>query len=158
VVASAAAPGSWLTCVWRGQGTGTRLHAAHRPLPFPLRPAACAQLEDGLWACGQGPFNPQDVPQTSPFVTAMVKGGSNGFALKGGDATVPGGLRTLYDGPRPPGYQPMKKQGALILGIGGDNSDSAIGAFFEGVVTSGYSTDAADAAVQADIASVGYSF
>ncbi len=32
-----------------------------------------------------------------------------------------------FSGPRPKGYQPMKKQGSIILGIGGDNSDSAHG-------------------------------
>ena len=33
------------------------------------------------------------------------------------------------------GYNPMKKQGAIILGIGGDNSDGAAGTFYEGVMT-----------------------
>ena len=50
----------------------------------------------------------------------------------------------------------MKKQGALILGIGGDNSDSATGSFFEGAVTTGYSTDAVDDAVHANIIAAGY--
>jgi non-reducing end alpha-L-arabinofuranosidase len=85
----------------------------------------------------------------------MVKGGSNGFALKGGDATT-GRLQTLWDGPRPPGYQPMKKQGALVLGIGGDNSNRAVGTFFEGAVTVGYSSDATDDALQANIVAAGY--
>lgn len=116
-----------------------------------------SDLENGLWACGTpGLNNPMTTGYGGyPFVTAMVKGGTNGFALKGGDATS-GPLSTQYDGPRPPGYQPMQKQGALILGIGGDNSDSAIGSFFEGVVLAGYSTDAADDAVQADIVAAGY--
>ena len=43
-----------------------------------------------------------------------------------GNAQV-GALQTVYDGPRPAHYSPMKKQGAIILGIGGDNSDGAIG-------------------------------
>ena len=50
----------------------------------------------------------------------------------------------------------MKKQGAIILGIGGDNSDAAIGTFFEGVITAGYTSDQADDDVQANIVSVGY--
>ena len=79
-----------------------------------------------------------------------MKGGTNGFALKAGDATA-GPLQTMYNGPRPSGYQPMKKQGALLLGIGGDNSNSAIGTFFEGVVTSGFSADAVDDAEHVDI-------
>ena len=50
----------------------------------------------------------------------------------------------------------MKKQGAIVLGIGGDNSDAAIGSFFEGALARGYSTDAADDAVQANIVAAGY--
>merc|ERR1712039_1107783 len=88
-------------------------------------------------------------------VTAMVKGRAGGFALKGADAQS-GNLKTLYDGQRPLGYNPMKKQGSIILGIGGDNSDGAIGTFFEGVMTQGYSSDATDNAVQANIVSAGY--
>jgi non-reducing end alpha-L-arabinofuranosidase len=100
-------------------------------------------------------FSPGNTPLTTEYVTAMVKGGSNGFALKGGDATQ-GGLTTMFDGPRPNGYQPMKKQGSIILGIGGDNSDSAIGTFYEGAITTGYSSDAADDAVQASIVAARY--
>lgn len=61
-----------------------------------------------------------------PFVTAYLRGGTDGFMLKGGDATF-GTLTTMYDGPRPfvnaagqntnnRKYQPAKKQGAIILG------------------------------------------
>lgn len=80
----------------------------------------------------------------------MVKGKAGGFTLKGGDAQT-GPLTTLFDGGRPKGYDPMKKQGSIILGIGGDNSNRAVGTFYEGVMTSGYSTDAADAEVHANI-------
>jgi hypothetical protein len=127
------------------------------PLPSPPQ---MADLENGLWACADThAINPNSTSfGTFDFVMAMVKGGTDGFALKGGDATAGtlGKLNTLYEGPRPPGYQPMHKQGSIILGIGGDNSDSAIGSFFEGVVTQGYSTDEADDAVHADIVAAGY--
>ena len=76
--------------------------------------------------------------------------------MSAGDAAS-GMLKTLWDGPRPPhGYQPMKKQGSIILGIGGDNSDSAHGVFFEGVMTTGISSNATDAKVQANIVAAGY--
>ena len=39
---------------------------------------------------------------------------------------------------------------------GGDNSDSAVGTFFEGCITRGLSSDAADDAVQADIVAARY--
>jgi non-reducing end alpha-L-arabinofuranosidase len=121
-------------------------------------PWVVGDLENGLWA-GNVRYNPNATSATSEFVTAMVKGGTDGFALKYGNAQ--GGqpdsnLTKTYDGPRPNGYQPMKKQGAIILGIGGDNSDSAIGSFFEGFMTQGYTTDAVDNAVQANINAAGY--
>jgi hypothetical protein len=86
----------------------------------------------------------------------MLKGGSDGFALKASDATQ-GKLMLMYDGPRPsPSYQPMKKQGGLILGIGGDNTKVGVGTFYEGIVTTGYTTDEVDDAVQRNIVSAGY--
>ena len=121
-----------------------------------------ADLESGIWACADRPgVNPGTVSMTTDFVTGMVKGFGdvppNGrWMLKGGDAAE-GSLVTQFDGPRPaqaPGrapYYPMRLTGSIILGIGGDNSDGAAGAFFEGVVLKGASTDEVDAAVQSDI-------
>ena len=86
----------------------------------------------------------------------MVKGRSGGFGLKGGNAQS-GMLTSMYDGARPSGgYNPMKKQGAIILGIGGDNSNGAQGNFFEGVMTMGNAPDVSDDAVQANIVAAGY--
>jgi hypothetical protein len=118
-------------------------------------PWVMADLENGLWA-GNERAMPQPSFTGGDFATAMVKGDSgNHFALKGGNAQQ-GELDSLYDGARPNGYHPMKKQGAIILGIGGDNSDWAIGTFYEGVMTKGFSSDATDAAVQANIVAAGY--
>jgi hypothetical protein len=50
----------------------------------------------------------------------------------------------------------MHQEGAIVLGTGGDNSNGSAGSFFEGVMTAGYPTDAADNAVQANIVSAGY--
>lgn len=129
-------------------------------------PWVLADLENGLWGCNeQGGKNLNNTGLASEFVTAMVKGGTRNFAIKGADATA-GELKLMWDGPRPPGYQPMQKTGAIILGVGGDNMarkvDDAqipglsIGTFYEGLLTVGYSSDAADAAVQADIVAAGY--
>jgi hypothetical protein len=82
--------------------------------------------------------------------------GSKTFTLKGGNAAT-GGLETFYDGPAPPGkgYSPMHQEGAIILGSGGDQGTTD-GEFFEGVMTIGVPSTAAEAAVQANIVSVGY--
>jgi hypothetical protein len=117
-------------------------------------PWLMADLENGLWP-GNNTVNPGNTPLDADFVTLMVKGGNSGFALKGGDATK-GQLDTKFDGARPNGYQPMKKQGAIILGIGGDNSAWSIGTFYEGVMTAGYTTDETDNAIQANIVKAGY--
>ena len=50
----------------------------------------------------------------------------------------------------------MKKQGAIILGIGGDNSKGSAGTFYEGVMTTGYASASTEAAVQANIVAAGY--
>jgi hypothetical protein len=64
----------------------------------------------------------------------------------------------MYDGIRPAktGYVPMKKQGSIILGIGGDNSNSAGGQFFEGVMAGGAATSATVDALQANIVAAKY--
>lgn len=36
------------------------------------------------------------------------------------------------------------------------NNPAAIGAFYEGIITQGYTSDATDAAIQANIVSAGY--
>eukprot|EP00462_Mataza_sp_D1_P022385 CAMPEP_0175141314 /NCGR_PEP_ID=MMETSP0087-20121206/12038_1 /TAXON_ID=136419 /ORGANISM="Unknown Unknown, Strain D1" /LENGTH=329 /DNA_ID=CAMNT_0016424719 /DNA_START=32 /DNA_END=1021 /DNA_ORIENTATION=- len=117
-------------------------------------PWIMADLENGLWA-GNEKVNPQNTAIEADFVTAMVKGRAGGFSLKGANAQT-GGLRLLFDGPRPDGYNPMKKQGAIILGIGGDNSAWAVGTFYEGAMTSGFSSDSTDEALQANIVAAGY--
>jgi hypothetical protein len=67
-------------------------------------------------------------------------------------------VSTFYSGVRPnvSGYNPMHKEGAIILGIGGDNSKGAVGTFYEGVMTSGYPSAATENAVQANITAAGY--
>ena len=119
-------------------------------------PWVMADLENGVFA-GQSFAAPAtNTSLTSNYVTAMLKGNSgNSFVLKGGDAQT-GNLKTMYSGARPSGYSPMKKQGAIILGIGGDNSHTGEGTFFEGCMTTGVPNDATDDAVQANIVAAGY--
>src|SRR6185437_1322333 len=91
------------------------------------------------------------------YTTAMIEGGANQWAILGGNAQS-GSLATDYSGARPnvSGYNPMHKQGAIILGIGGDNSDGVDGTFYEGVMTTGYASASTEAAVQANIVAAGY--
>lgn len=119
-------------------------------------PWVMADLENGLFGCEATHYCSNTPTVTDEYVTAMLKGRSGGtFALKQGNAQS-GTLQTTYDGARPSGYTVMKKQGAIILGIGGDNSNGAEGSFFEGVMVSGDPSDEVDDKVQADIVAAGY--
>jgi hypothetical protein len=117
-----------------------------------------ADMENGLFSGGNGPDTAND-GNNSDFVTALLKNnGQNTYAIKGGNAQS-GGLSTWWEGALPNigGYTPMHQEGGIVLGTGGDNSNSSVGSFFEGVMTSGYPSDATDNSVQANITSVGYS-
>ncbi|WP_333741570.1 alpha-L-arabinofuranosidase B [Streptomyces sp. IBSBF 2806] len=120
-------------------------------------PWVMADQENGLFSGVNRGLNAGDPTVNNRFLTAMLKGGPNQWAIRGGDAQA-GSLSTYYSGVRPndTGYNPMKKQGAIILGIGGDNSVSGSGTFYEGVMTSGYPSDATENAVQANITAAGY--
>jgi hypothetical protein len=115
-----------------------------------------ADLENGMFE-GDSANATSDTSITGlSYVVGMLKGPSgNAFGLKAGDAQS-GTLLTKWDGARPIGYSPMKKQGAIILGTAGDGSNNAKGTFFEGAITSGNPPDATDDAVQANIVAAGY--
>jgi non-reducing end alpha-L-arabinofuranosidase len=119
-------------------------------------PWIMADLENGLFS-GINPKNNPGSPSISHrFLTAVLKGRPNRWALRGGNAAS-GSLSTFYNGARPRnGYNPMKKEGAIILGIGGDNSVSGRGTFYEGVMTVGYPSDSVENQVQMDIVAAKY--
>ncbi|MCA1219651.1 arabinofuranosidase catalytic domain-containing protein [Streptomyces sp. 8L] len=117
-----------------------------------------ADMENGMFQ-GDNGSNTANAGNNSPFVTAVLKNdGQTTYALKGGNSQS-GGLSTWWNGALPTrgGYRPMQQEGGIILGTGGDNSNWNMGTFFEGVMVSGYPTDAAENAVQANVVSAGYS-
>ena len=118
-----------------------------------------ADLENGLFAgniTASSDANPSNPSIDYRFATGIVKGNSsNLWAIRGGNAQS-GDLGDFFVGERPPGYYPMNKNGSIILGIGGDNSDSAQGTFYEGAMVSGYPSDDTENQVQANIVSAGY--
>lgn len=92
------------------------------------------------------------------FVTATAKGKPHHWSMAGGDAQS-GPLKVLFDGPRIDAtYDPMRKQGAIVLGNGGDNSNGSQGTFYEGVMTAPntYPSHEADQRVQANVVAAQY--
>ncbi|KAF2150041.1 carbohydrate-binding module family 42 protein [Myriangium duriaei CBS 260.36] len=120
-------------------------------------PWIMADLENNLFSGQAEGLNSADPSQSSRFLTTIVKGEPNHWAIRGGNAAS-GSLSTYFSGARPTvgGYNPMSKEGAIILGIGGDNSNGAQGTFYEGVMTTGYPSDATEASVQANIVAAKY--
>lgn len=121
-----------------------------------------ADLEWGLFPGGSSTWNSNQRAFTSKFVTATLKNnGTSRFAIKGSNAQS-GSLFTLWDGSLPPGYSPMRKQGAIVLGSGGDcckpdgGANQSAGTFYEGAMVAGYPSDATENALQANIAAAGY--
>jgi len=138
----------WGNCTIWGRGSGNG-------------PWVMGDLENGLWAGDSSPYNGNTSMTGIKYVTAMLKGDKptppNGhWAIKAADAQT-GKLSVKFDGKRPGSrYYTMRKEGAIGLNTGGDNSNGAIGVFFEGAMTAHFSSDAADDAVQANIVAAGY--
>jgi hypothetical protein len=125
-------------------------------------PWVMADLEYGVFAQNNTNKNQNDPTQTAPYVTAVLKNdGKTEFALRGGNATT-GSLGTYYKGALPGGWSPMKKQGAIVLGSGGDcckpdgGANLSDGTFYEGCIVTGYPSEATEDAVQANIVAAGY--
>ena len=95
------------------------------------------------------------------FVTATADGEPHHWRSMGGNAQE-GDLKVYYDGGRirnpRNSYDPMRKQGAILLGNGGDNSNGSSGTFYEGAMTAAgtFPTEALNQEVQANVVAARY--
>jgi hypothetical protein len=146
-----------------------------------------ADLENGIIASSNGENqDPSYRGSTSPFVTAVMENnGTNALVLATADAQS-GPLDPVWAGPLPTsvldpdppsfilpypenptqtevvnpllsGYAPMHKEGGIVLGTGGDDSNAGVGSFFEGAITEGVPSLSTAEAIQANIIAAGYS-
>jgi hypothetical protein len=112
-------------------------------------------FEAGVWAGGSGASSAvnNNLPSsTMDYAFGILKSGPGNYAIVVGNAQS-GSLTKAYDGNSPATWQ-MK--GGIILGIGGDNSNSSQGTFFEGAMTSGRPSDATDALILQNVQAAGY--
>jgi hypothetical protein len=132
-------------------------------------PWVMVDWEQGVYAgntakCGSGAAPTADCTTTGEnpnpsvtfdVVTTLFKhDGVNHWAMKNGNAKS-GALAVSIDLPTlPKGYSPLKVEGGLGLGEGGAGDTNGTGAFSEGAVMAGETTDATDAAIQKSIVSV----
>src|SRR5215472_15795667 len=130
----------------------------HGPLPGPW---IMTDQENNLVGCvnPDGSKGCPNLPNiTWRFVTAIAKGEPHHWTSMGGDAQQ-GALLVMFDGPRVNStYDPMRKQGAILLGNGGDNSNSSQGTFYEGAMTAAgtFPTNATDQLVHANVVAARY--
>ena len=95
------------------------------------------------------------------FVTAMADGEPHHWRSMGGNAQE-GDLKVYYDGGRirneRNSYDPMRKQGAILLGNGGDNSNGSSGTFYEAAMTAPgtFPTQELNQAIQANVVAARY--
>ncbi|MBP8960163.1 MAG: lamin tail domain-containing protein [Bacteroidales bacterium] len=140
-----------------GQGTG---------------PWIMSDQENNLVGCVNESPNDKYCPDlptiTWRFVTATMDGEPGHWRTMGGDAQR-GDLKMMFDGPRiindkgtrpelTSSYDPMRKQGAILLGNGGDNSNASQGTFYEGAMTAAgtFPTKETNQKIQANIVAAGY--
>jgi hypothetical protein len=131
----------------------------HGPPPGPW---VMTDQENNLVGC-VNPGSPSklcaDLPTiTWRFVTATADGEPHHWRSMGGDAQK-GDMKVMFDGPRVnPTYDPMRKQGAILLGNGGDNSNGSQGTFYEGAMTAAntFPTSETNQKVQANVVAAKY--
>jgi len=128
----------------------------------PPGPWIMTDQENNLVGC-VNPGSPSrlcaDLPTiTWRFVMATADGEPHHWRSMGGDAQR-GDLKVMFDGPRiNASYDPMRKQGAILLGNGGDNSNGSQGTFYEGAMTAPgtFPTAETNQKVQANVVAAKY--
>ncbi|MBN1760028.1 MAG: hypothetical protein JW863_17000 [Chitinispirillaceae bacterium] len=120
-------------------------------------------MEAGVWAGGSGASNV--TTNSNPKVTwefafgiskTSTDGGRAKYCLRVADAVAGqpnSNIVTGWDGDAPSTW---KMEGGILLGIGGDNSNSSFGTFFEGCVTAGRPSDAVDARILKNVQDAHY--
>jgi hypothetical protein len=116
-------------------------------------------FEAGVWAGGTGASNaqnPMSPSMTMDYAFGILKTSPTNYALRMGDAQT-GNLTTAYDGGIPSAFNgKWTMEGGIILGIGGDNSNSSDGTFLEGAITGARPSDETDEAVHANVKAAAY--
>jgi len=131
----------------------------------PPGPWVMTDQENNLVGCVNPSPNDKycpDLPSiTWRFVTATADGEPGHWRSMGGDAQQ-GDLHVMFDGPRVindrSSYDPMRKQGAILLGNGGDNSNGSQGTFYEGAMTAAgtFPTAEINQKIQANVVAAKY--
>jgi hypothetical protein len=124
-----------------------------------------ADYEAGVWAGGSNPSdpgwgsldtnappNPDNPSLKVPFALGFLKTDPQNWSLRMADLSA-SNVTTAYAGALP---KAMANEGAIVLGVGGDNSNNSWGTFFEGAVMAGFPSDEAENSVMQNVKAAGY--
>jgi hypothetical protein len=132
-----------------------------------------ADFEGGIWMGGSDPGDPgwgalsQPAPANTAnpslrvrFALGLLKTNDTDYSLRMADVATATNLINAYSGPLPlfPGgtLRRMDNQGAVVLGVGGDNSNNSFGTFFEGAIVAGYPSNDVELNIMRNIQAAGY--
>ena len=131
-----------------------------------------ADFEAGVWMGGSNPGeagwggldDAKNAPANNNNPSMKVKfalgfqktaGNPDKYALRMADISTANTITTAYAGAYP-STKHIDNIGAIVLGVGGDNSNYSYGTFYEGAITKGYPDDATELAVMQNIKAIGY--
>jgi hypothetical protein len=129
-------------------------------------PWMMADYEAGVWAGGtragdpgwgalegEHPPNPNNPSLRVKYALGFLKTDMNNWSLRMADSATATAVTTAYAGGLP---KQMNNEGAIVIGVGGDNSNNSWGTFYEGAVLAGFPSDAAELAVLQNIKAIRY--
>ncbi len=131
-------------------------------------------FEAGVWAGGTNegdpgwgslngahPPNPNNPSMDVKYALGYTKtdGNADKWALSMADLATATALTVAFEGGLPRdgnNTKGMDNQGAIVLGVGGDNSNNSWGTFYEGAVVAGYPSAATELEVMQNVKAAGY--
>lgn len=119
--------------------------------------SSCPTPGSGQLTCSGRQANSQNPSMKGiAFAFGILKTGTTNsmpsYVIKVANAAS-GSLTTAYSGVAPAKWM---LQGSVLLGTGGDNSNSSWGTFYEGAITAGQPSDTTDQAILENVMAVGY--
>jgi non-reducing end alpha-L-arabinofuranosidase len=131
-----------------------------------------ADIEAGVWMGGSAPGQPgwgdletaDEAPANTnnpslrvKYALGFVKTAPDPerYALRMADIATATTLTTAFAGDYPQGRN-LDSQGAVVLGVGGDNSNNSWSTFYEGAIVAGFPMDATEDAILQNLKALGY--
>jgi hypothetical protein len=131
-----------------------------------------ADFEAGVWMGGSKPGEPgwgglddaKNAPANTNNPSLRVKYAlgfqktadtPERYALRMADLQTASSVTTAYAGNYPQGKH-LDSKGAVVLGVGGDNSNNSWSTFYEGAIVQGFPPDESENAVLQNLKALGY--